>query len=363
MANSKENKQIKVGFSALNPFLEDNIVKPTEKSVRAQNFIEWGDRNQYPTYLFGLYTSVPSLHSIINAVVDYVKGNEVISKIPTLSDDDALQLVEDIAFQYCVYGNVAVNVLRNRVGNVAKLEVLDFKNVRSDKKNENFYYSEDFAKKSYGRGNYIELPRFDANDKTIPSSIFSFKTNKYSTYGQPLYAASTLACEMEKDINQFQFNEIQNGFASNVIIAMNNGQPTDEVKEEIEELIYEKFEGYQNAGRPLIVYNQDKEHSVEVLKVDTDSFIDKYNAASQRAREEIFASWRINKNLVGISTDNIGFSAEEFEQSFALVNKTLILPIQKKIIKALNTIYGVDESIEIKPFTLDIENKEEKTVE
>lgn len=358
-----ENSKIKVGFSALDPFIQDNIVKATEREIKGQNWVEWGDRNSYPQYLWDLYSSVPSLHSIINAVVDYCKGNDVKSNIPQLTDKQATELVEDIAFQYCVYGNVAINAIRNRLGGIAKVEVLDYKNVRSDKKNEWFYYSEDFCKKSYGRGHYIALPKFNAEAKDIPSAVYNIKANKYSTYAQPLYAASTLACEMEKHINEFQLNEITNGFSSNVILSLNNGIPTDEMKEEIENSIYEKFEGYENAGRPLIVYSNDKEHSVEVQNLNTSDFADKYNSAAQRAREEVFASWRINKNLVGISTDNIGFSAEEFEQSFALVNKTLVKPIQQKIVDSINDIFGVDNAIEIVPFTLDIENNEVKTVE
>lgn len=360
-----ENKveKMKVGFSAIDPYIEDNIVKPTESEIKGQSYIAWGDRNTYPQYLWDLYTKVPSLHSIIGAVVDYVKGNNVHSNIPTIDDDEMTEIVGDIAFQYAVYGNVAINVLRNRLGSVAQINVLDYKNLRSDKKNTWFYYSEDFDKKSYGRVKYISLPKFDNEEKTVASSIYNIKASKYSTYGQPLYAASTLACEMEKNINEFQLNEIMNGFASNTIISLNNGTPTDEVKEEIEDMIYEKFEGYKNSGRPLIIYSNDKDHKPEVLTLDTSDFVDKYNSASDRAREEIFASWRINKNLVGISTDNIGFSAEEFEQSFALVNKTLIYPIQKRIIRAINDIFNCDNSLEIEPFTLEIENNEVKTVE
>lgn len=357
-----KEKKVNLMFSALDPYIETNIVLPTEKEIRGCDWIEWGERNIYPKYIFDLYQTVPSLHSIISSVVDYVKGNEVKSNIIGLSDVEASELVEAIALQYCIYGNCALNVLRNRLGKVARVDVLDMKNVRSNRKNEIFYYSEDFNSKSYGRIKHVALPKFDET-KTQNTSIHLIKANKFTTYAQPLYGASLTSCEVEKHINEYQLNEITNGFASNVMISFTNGTPTDEVREEIEDMINDKFSGYQNAGRPIISFSQDKEHAPEVLKLDVENFSDKYNATSTRAREEIFASWRINKNLVGISTDNIGFSKEEFNQTFALANKTVIQPIQKKIVQAISFIYGVDDAIVIEPFSLDIEETQENVID
>ena len=44
----------KLIFSALNPYLQDNIVKPTESVIRGQEYVSWGDNNQYPMYINGL---------------------------------------------------------------------------------------------------------------------------------------------------------------------------------------------------------------------------------------------------------------------------------------------------------------------
>ena len=56
----------KLIFSAINPYIQDNIVKPTESLIRGQEYVSWGDNNQYPMYLNGLYESVPSLQTLIN---------------------------------------------------------------------------------------------------------------------------------------------------------------------------------------------------------------------------------------------------------------------------------------------------------
>ena len=90
-----ENKK-PMFFASLNPYLERNIILPTESNIKGQNFVEFGDRNQYPNYIWNLYSSVSTLQSIINGTVDYVLGDGITSKIPTLSDRDAKKLVNDI---------------------------------------------------------------------------------------------------------------------------------------------------------------------------------------------------------------------------------------------------------------------------
>ena len=65
----------KLIFSALNPYIQDNIVKPTESVIRGQEYVSWGDNNQYPMYINGLYESVPTLQTLINGTADYTIGD------------------------------------------------------------------------------------------------------------------------------------------------------------------------------------------------------------------------------------------------------------------------------------------------
>ena len=53
-------------FAAIDPYIETNIVLPTERLVSGKDLMEWGTRNAYPDYLLDLYNNVPTLRSIIN---------------------------------------------------------------------------------------------------------------------------------------------------------------------------------------------------------------------------------------------------------------------------------------------------------
>lgn len=352
--NKKKIKNVKISMAALNPYIETNIVSSEEKLIQGQNFIEFGEKNQFPEYVYSLYKNVPTLSSIINTIVDYGCGNSISSNTSIIDEKDVLKFSRKVLFDLALYNGSYLNVLRNKLGQVVKIEHLDYRNVRTDKENSLFYYSEDYSTKSYGRCKYTIYPRFDEN-KNNPSTIYYIKGSSYSTYALPIWNSAIISCEIEKCINEYQLNEINNGFTSNVMISFNNGVPTDEQKDEIVEGLNDKFAGYENAGRPLISFSDDKDHAPEVIKMDSDAFADRYEKVEQRAKQQILTAFRTNGNLMGIPTAQ-GFNSEEYQSSYQLFYNTTVKPMQNLYINSINEIVGKDESIIIEPFKIDFGN-------
>lgn len=345
-----DKEKIKTQMAALNPYVEDNIVKPTEKEIRNQDFISWGDTNEYPQYLCDLYESVPTLQTIIDTYVSYICGEEIVSNC-VLSNSKVEDLVSAMAFQLVCYGNVVLNVIRNKSGVVCNITDLDIRNVRSDKKNDYFYYSEDFGKKSYGRGKYLKLPVF--NQFGIDAStIYFYKNRRYNTYGLPVWASATVSCEIEKEVNKYHLNSIKNNFVGSVMINFNNGVPSDEQKDEIVENLEEKYTGSENASRILVSWNDDKDHAPTVDKIDTEDVSTRYKDLVERTKSEIFTAFKITPNLIGLPDKTTGFNSQEYQDAFALFNKTVISPLQKRICSIFDDIFGFNGSITISPFSI-----------
>lgn len=353
---SPDKKQgLNLKFMAIDPYVESNIVTADEKEIKSQGFIEFGTKNQYPNYIWSLYKTVPTLGSIINSVVDYGAGDEIKSDNTLWKNEKELtDFCRQILLDLAIFNGCYINVCRSKMGNVAKLEVLDYRNVRSDKKNEVFYYSPDFSdeKKTYGRCKTTVYPAFDPEAKTVANSIYFVKGSTHNTYPSPVWAQAVIPCEMEKNINEFSLNEINNGFLSSVLINMNNGIPTDEIKEEITEMFNEKYCGYENAGRPAISFNQDKDHAPTIEKLQVDNLNDRYAATQERAKQQILTAWRCNGNLVGIPTAQ-GFNAEEYKSSYNLFFKTSVKPLVNLMLNAIDDIMGGKDIVRITPFVVD----------
>lgn len=347
---NQENNKYKLSFAALDPYMETNLVLPTEVST-AKGFISWGKDNKYPYYLYDLYNDVATLKSIIDGLTDYVCGESVEAAVLTVPNktDNMYDLLKKITKDYLIYGGFALNVLRNKLGQIAEVHYLDFKYVRSNEDHTEFYYCKEWNK-SFGRVKYTSYPAFQA-DVNYPSSIFYYSNDITKTYPTPIYGASIIACEIEKCINQYHLNAINNGFSGSYIVNFNGGKPDDEQKLEIEENFYSKFTGYENASRPVLVFNDSKEQEVTIANISQDDFADKYDTLSKRSKQELFTAFRATPNLFGIMTETTGFSEQEFLEAFKLFNKTMVQPIQKLMLNQLSKIWP-NAQFTIKPFSL-----------
>lgn len=362
MSNIKDN--IKSNFLAIDKNWTSNIPDNIEKNRRGK-WVHWGSENNYPNFLYLLYENVPTLTSIINGIVDYVSGDKVKSNLPTFSDNQMREIVRKITKQISIYGGVALDIIRSKMGNPISMKVLDMRCIRSDKYNTVFFYSEDYRDdiKGYSPIRNIVFKPYDKLDLNETNSIYFVKDDDFKTYPVPIYGSAVTSCLTEMKINRYHLNSISNGFSPSYIINLNNGVPSDEIRNQIEDDINEKFSGEENAGRIMICFNDSKDNGIDIVPLDVADYGEKYEALAKRTRQEIFTSFRANPNLFGINTDNNGFATEDYVNSYKLFNKTVITPIQQKVVNLINDIFG-DGSVEITPFDIKFDTiNTNKTVE
>ena len=373
---SQNSEKRHVSFAAIDQYVETNIVLPTEK-VTNRDFVEWGKGNNYPGYLLGLYNNVTTLRSIINGNIDFVTGDDVTilplgdrfaEGIMNTRGDLITDIVRDLAKDYNLYGGFALQIIRDHNGDVAEIYYIDMRFIRSNKENDVFYYNEHWEKG--GRKDVIIYPKFlrnldwasltDEERDRHASSILFVKNVHTQVYPAPMYAASVLSCEIEKAISQYHWNSLNNNFCPDIIINFNNGDPGDEIKEEIVSDLEEKFSGYQNGKRFMVSFNKDRMSAVTIDAIKTDDFSERYKALEESCRRQIFAAFRAQPLLFGLNSDvSTGFSTDEFEQSFKLYNRTQIRPVQRLIADAFDRIYGSKGVLTIKPFSLESDTEQE----
>lgn len=347
---------ISLRFSAIDPIIVKSIPEPTEKENGTKSFINWGVDNAYPVFLYDLLEKCATLSSIIQGIVDYVKGNSINSTIMT--QEEAEDFIEKSVTDYLTFGICYWQVIRNLGGGIDRVNWLDARYVRMDKDNNLFWYSEEFGKK-YGRQKAIVYPRFK-EDRLDPESVFVIKAPlSRGVYGNPIWSGAIKDAVIETKIEDFHLNELQNNFAGSAVISFNNGQPTDEQKKEVEKLVREKFSGNENAARFLLIFNDSKDNAATVERLGTDDFDKRYESLAKRSREQIFVSFRAIPSLFGLMTESTGFNEQEFQQSFKLFNKTVVRPIQVKLTSGLAKIFGKDVLV-IDPFNL---NESESNVQ
>ena len=347
---------ISLRFSAIDPVIVKNIPEPVEKEYGANSFMYWGSDNAYPQFLFDLSQNCAILSSIVQGVVDYVKGNSVNSTI--MSQEEAEDLLEKSASDYAIFGVFYWQIIRNLAGKVQKIVWLDARYVRTDKDNNLFWYSENFGKR-YGRtNNAIVYPRYNPDRIDLESVICVKTPNSRGVYGTPMWSGAITDAVIQTKIETYHLSELNNNFAGNAVISFNNGQPTDDQKREIEKLIAEKFTGAENAARFLLIFNDSKDNATTIERLTSDDLPDRYENLAKRTREQIFIAFRATPSLFGLATADNAFNNEEYQQSFKLFNRTVIRPIQTKITSSLAKLFDSEDVMVIEPFSIENNNEE-----
>ena len=329
---------------------------PKYKCVSAKNapYVKWGEDNNFPDYLFELFKNSSQMAAIILQMKNYVLGNGLTSnfylKIVNRKLETFENFIDKLVFDYLLYGGFAFQIIKNKLGQIAELNHLDFKYIRVDEDETKVFFSKDWSK---GRRTPLVYDRWDVNSNSS-NSVFYYKGHlTRECYPMPFYISCLTSLEISTQIGDFHLNNLLNGFSPSCIINFNNGSNiSEDVQDEIEEAVKEKFCGTENASRILLSFNDDLTHKTTFERLADDGMIDKYNNLQQTTEKDIFRAFRMNKLLLGDGSENTGFNKQAYLESFALYNKSVIEPIQREIEGVLDISLGKG-SVKFNKFELD----------
>ena len=228
-----KKKAIPIFLSAINKRVESSIEAPTESvSKGVTTYVKWGENNTFPDYIYSLSQECSTLGSIIEGLADFICGDGINSRISEVNRTE--ETIDDLARQVAVslatYNGVALQVIRSASGDVVEVYCLDLRNIRTDEDGEKIYYSENWNKYNFKADIY---PKF-VNDFSQENSVLLEKNIGSKVYPTPRYMACLKACEIERTIDDFHLNSINNGFMGSYIINFNNGDVEDDIKDDIE---------------------------------------------------------------------------------------------------------------------------------
>lgn len=308
------------------------IVPDVVDKKTSKKYINWGEDNKLPNYLWDNYLSCSNLQAIVNTVVDFVIGEGVDT---VFSQKDFVENIQKWVTDYILFGGFTVEALRNRNGDIAQLNYINVMNVRVDEELTTAFLSNNWG--SWSGKDIIELPLYK-DDEQQPHFIYYFRGNITRNINPiPMYIASLKSIEILNNVKNFHLNNLTNGFTASTIINLNDGTIKTRELSEIKKQLEEKFTGSSNAGKFILMNGGDKEHEATVVRLDADNFGDLYKALTESSENDLYVAFRINPMLVGVNVQT-GFSKEEFENAFALYNSTVITPIKNIFIKQFDKL-------------------------
>ena len=330
---------------------------PEFKEEASKEWVIYGTdapwRNRYPDYLLHLFNRSAKHYAIVNGKVDYIVGNGWSvdgSGLTTVNlarlqkfinepnpDETLNEILAKVAVDLEIFGGFALEIIPDKKGGMAEIRHAEFAKYRVSKDGKQFFYSEDW--KSSTPKDVETIPAFDWTEKPKGKQLLYVKAYHPQSdwYPLPPYLGAVPYIEIDYEIANFHLSSVKNGFVAGTMINFFNGQPTEEEQQAIEDKITEKFCGTDNANKILLNFNDSKEQSAEILRMDGNDFDKRFDILNDTVRTEIFTGHRIvDPALFGIQDDGMFVNRNQIRDSYELFKNTYVNGRQRFIESIFN---------------------------
>jgi hypothetical protein len=325
--------------------------QPTIQESKRDNWVEFGEDNNYFGYLIERYTKSTTNSAIINNVARLIYGKGLSALDASRKPNEYAQMmtlfstdcVRKMVFDRKLFGQFAIQVHYNdKHDKILKAYHIPVNLLRAEKCNEKgeitgYYYSdnwEDTRKYEPKR-----LPAFGFSKEKVEIMFVKPYGVGMKYYAYPDYQGAIPYAVLEEEVSDYLINEVQHGFSGTKVINFNNGVPSEEQQDLIAQKVMGKLTG-SKGEKVIVAFNQNSESKTTIDDVPLNDAPDHYTYLSEECLRKIMLGHNVTSPLLfGIASSN-GFSsnADELQNSFILFNNMVIRPFQEEILEAFDRI-------------------------
>ena len=331
---------------------------PKIKETKTDNFVSYGEDNNYFQFLIDRYNGSATNNAIINGMSEMIFGRgldatdsnrkpEAYAQMITLFHDDC---VRRLSSDLKLMGQCAMQVIYSKDRKtIARVEHIPVETLRAEKCNEKgeieaYYMHPDWA--NYKKNDTLKRIEAFGYGKE-PIQIYYVQPYKagYKYYSPVDYQGGIQYAELEEEISNYHLNNIMNGLAPSMLINFNNGTPDPEQRQLIENRIYQKFSGSSNSGKFILSFNDDANTAASIEPIQLSDAHNQYQFLSDESMRKIMVAHRVvSPMLLGVK-DSTGFgnNAEELKTASLLMDNTVIRPFQTLLINAFDNILAYND--------------------
>lgn len=305
----------------------DNKV-PEYKEVKSKDWILFGEDNKFPQHLLYLYNKSSNHNAIVNGKVVYIfgKGYEGGNVKVNSSGETFNKVYKKFAQDIELFGGGRLEVLWKMDGS-AELRHIPFQYLRRSKEDNGYWYCKEWGKySSVGKDAPVFIPDFDLNNK---KGVQVFAYNEYrpgaDVYPLPGYFGSLNDIETDVEISKYNLSVIKNGMFASKMIVFNNGEPTKEIKAQIERDFKNKFAGSENSGNFMLVFNQDPAKAPIVQDLSTTDLDKLFDQLNKTTQAEIFSGHLVTSPMLfGIMEPGKLGGRNELQDAYEIFKNTYV---------------------------------------
>lgn len=335
-------------------FAQAEQPKFTEKKG-TEPYIEFGEKNNYPDYLLSLYNESPKHGAIIKGKANYIfgKGLDSVPVKANIVGESWNSILKKCIIDDEIFSGYYLQVIYNLLGKIKDVYHLEFYKVRTTKAMNKFYVKNDWTDNKEKARPY---PAFDGKyDPEQPTKIFYVQqyNPKANVYPLPSYFQGLNYIDSDVQVSRHILGNAKHGFSATTLISLNNGEPTEEAKEQVEKGLKKKLTGSEG-DRIVITFNKSKENSAEITPLSNTMLTkEDFTNINNLIQQEIFASHQVTSPILfGIKTEGQLGGRTEMQEAYEIFNNTYVNERQQaheEVFNQLLLLAGVNGTFSIIP--------------
>jgi hypothetical protein len=324
---------------------------PVIQESKRDNWVEFGEDNNYFQYLIDRYTYSTTNNAIINNISRLVYGrglsaldankkpNEYAQMMALLHPDCVRKLFIDRKMLGQCSIQIHYSKDRKRILKAYHMPVnlLRAEKCNKDGEIEGYYYSDNWQDtKKYAPK---RIPAYGFSNEQIEILYVKPYTVGMKYYAYPDYQGAIPYAKLEEEIADYLINEVQHGFSGTKVINFNNGIPTEEQQSIITNKVNAQLTGSKGL-RTIVAFNASETSKTTVDDIPLNDAPEHYSYLSEECLRKIMLGHNVTSPLLfGIATST-GFSsnADELKNSSILFDNMVIKPMQDELLEAFDRI-------------------------
>ena len=335
-----------------------------KENKKDQEFVKYGDNNQFPQELIDLYNRSSIHAACVNAIVEGVIGkgltaNEEIYIERANPKESWNEIFEKVTIDQKLFGSFALEIIYSNDRSTIDVYHVDFSTVRSAEKDyhghvHGYYLSREWDQaKSFMKQleeDVIYLPTYDPKKNAEePHQLYVCKNYRpgQEYYPLPDYIAALRVIELDTEVDNFHTNNIKNGLAPSLsITTFTNG--SDDQLRAIEEQLNANYGGSGNAGSLMYIDVDSPENAPQIVPIPQNGADGYYTTINDTVLQKILTAHRITSPMIlGIKeAGQLGGRAEVID-AYLLFQNIVLEPLQQDIVGTLQDLlnYNYPEAV------------------
>ena len=314
---------------------------------KGRDYVSWGVDNTLPNIIYNTYLTCADLQTLVKTTKLYLCGSSITTDFNHYSDtgESFDEVLTRCIFDFILFGDFAIEGITNAYGDIVRLNYLDVRKVRLSEDLQTAFISSKWG--AYTSRNMIKLPIYNPRDKQSHFIFFYRGNDCKGVYGVPFWYSGLKSAQTLSAIRDFNLNNILNNFSGSFAVILNGATIKQRELDEIKQKMEYGYTGTENAGKMLLINNNNTEGDVKLERLQPDNMANLYEAVGKNSSDDLYASFQINKVLVGQNISS-GFQAVEYENIYKIYKNTIINPYRQEITKAVSKL-GVNITFEDTP--------------